>query len=80
MLKQSRALWVARSAIRKTRGEIGSAWGALVAGAMSAVIPSAIFTEFDWKTGTVIAVAGAAIGYVVNLPSSRNCSVRQSLP
>jgi hypothetical protein len=40
--------------------------GALVAGALTAVIPSAIFTEFDWKTGTAIAVVGAAIGYVVN--------------
>jgi hypothetical protein len=39
---------------------------ALVAGALTAVIPSAIFTEFDWKTGTAIAVVGAAVGYVVN--------------
>jgi hypothetical protein len=66
MLRQSRTLWVARSAIRTTRGEIGSAWGALVAGALTAVIPSAIFTEFDWKTGTFIAFVGAGIGYVVN--------------
>jgi hypothetical protein len=65
-LRQSRTLWVARSAIRTTRGEVGSASGALVAGALAAIIPSAIFTEFDWKTGTVIAVFGAAIGYVVN--------------
>jgi hypothetical protein len=65
-LRQSRALWVARSAIRTTRGEIGSAWGWLVAGALTAVVPSAIFTEFDWKSGTVIAVVGAAVGYVVN--------------
>jgi hypothetical protein len=66
MLRQSRTLWLARSAIRTTRGEVGSAWGALVAGALAAVIPSAIFTAFDWKTGTAIAVVGAAIGYVVN--------------
>jgi hypothetical protein len=66
MLGQSRTLWVARSAVRTTRGDIGSAWGALAAGALIAVIPSAIFTEFDWKTGTAIAVVGAAIAYVVN--------------
>jgi hypothetical protein len=66
MLRQSRTLWVARSAIRTTRGEIGSASAWLVAGALTAVIPSAIFTEFDWKTGTAIAVVGALIGYVVN--------------
>ena len=65
MLKQSRAMWVTRAALRNTRAERGSPWIALITGALIAIIPTAALTDFNWKTGTAAALLGALVNYAI---------------